>query len=300
MFRQLNKTQLNVLALSYITSLIEKNKTDWMLQEMQKELTYELIYHHGITFDNFNNAPKTFNISQEFSKDNLSSTDLALAQKEVASFYLNAFCSKKNDVNLKQIFADASIKAEKQKTEDALSYTKRQEIEERKENAIRKDGIVCKNGKAIVLDPVYAILDSDWQEDILKSENEKIEIDQYIKEYLNKNINNASLVSSNNLTSNDVNNYNIISLYKEMIQEILTKNVCELMPLSNEFKKLSEKNNIQLICVPGFYRLNTVWYYSMKFFDLTKNELIYGYSKTISGPSAAKSSIIKDLLILKF
>jgi beta-barrel assembly-enhancing protease len=300
-FRQLRKVQLNVLALNYIHSLIYKYKDEVILKDMRKELVYDLVYYHGLSFDDFPNSPSTYSCSNIGSTENLTAAELSNAQKEVASFYLNTFCSEKDNETLKKLFEDAKTYSNKRKEEDNLSVKERDKLQENKEKEISKNGIECKNGKALIIDPILVYLDNEKKEDIIKSEKEKIDLEKHLREFLNESNINARLISSNSL---DISDYNLMCSYKEMVQEILTKDICPVIPLCNDFSLIAEKNKIQIICIPVLYKSGGTWYYSMSFYDTQKKDIVYKNQDYISWLTSSSNKLTKliknDLLILNF
>jgi len=93
-------------------------------------------------------------------------------------------------------------------------------------------------------------------------------------------------------------------IYKEMVQEILTKDVCPVIPLCNDFSLIAEKNDIQIICIPVLYKLKGTWHYSMSFYDTHKKDIVYKNQDTISWLTSSSNKLTKliknDLLILNF
>ena len=182
-----------------------------------------------------------------------------------------------------------------------MSVKDKDKLQENKEKEIDKNGIECKNGKALILDPILVYLDKERKEDILKSEREKRNTENYLREFLNESNINAHLISSNSLNIFD---YNLMCLYKEMIQEILTKDICPVMPLCNNFDLIAKQNNIQIICIPVLYKLRGTWHYYMSFYDTKKKNMVYQNQEKISWLTSSSNKLTKliknDLLILNF
>lgn len=299
LFRQLSKVQLNVLALKFNQELIYKYPEEWMLKEMRKELVFELIYDNELEIEKFYDEIKQEVLPKELQKNNLSSQEIIQAQKVVSKFYLNAFTKEKKDETFLSLFKDALVEVNKKREFYRLSYEDREKKREDKFKETRKNGISLKGKNAIMLDPLYVILDKDYIEDPIKSEIEKKEMDQEIKEHIKSRGLKLQFVSSKDLTENSVDDYNKLCFYKEMREELLMKMECIVLPLSNDFKSFSDKNNISTMIITGRLRQNRTLNYYFFVYNVSNGKNQYGQFYTVDGNLSAKTKLFKDLSILK-
>ncbi len=301
LFRQLSQVQTNVLALKYVHHLLKEYPDDDQLINIRKDLIQELVYHHNISLNDFYDKQKVFEINIP-NEDELSFRQLTNIQKDVKDFFLNAFCNEKEDKDLIVLFNNAEEHSKTLKEYESLSIKEKTKSDKAKNKQILNKGIDCKKGNALLFDPLVIIIGDGSMEEILETEKIRIKVDKHLSSLI-KDFSEIKHISSVTTTENDIDIYNDLCTYKEMFQEILTKNRCTLIPVCNDFNLLAKNNNIQMICIPAMIKMFS-WHYVMFFYDVHKGKLVYENTVSVnylfSLSKKINKLIEKDLLILNF
>jgi len=272
-FKKLSKAQINVIAYRHIYDMSIKYSDDKLLKKYQKDMLKELTLKSGIkpnqfiaidskTYnDSINLLVSSFDIQDSISKieadDNLSKYKKIKLKKalyklknkdkfsiEETEFHLSAladlvqngklekgmtYIQAENDLALKEIDDKRLLKKEK------------------------KPGLNIK--KIVVVDPYMADYNLSNKKNNVKSEKNKIELNQMYLENHNRLDLETEIVDSKSLTKRDVDKYNEIGLLYQWISEILEHDEIEMISsLNQDMQPLKEKYNTSKFLFSGFIK----------------------------------------------
>jgi hypothetical protein len=123
------------------------------------------------------------------------------------------------------------------------------------DNTKKKKEIGLNIQKVVVVDPYMANYNLSNKKDNVKSEKNKIELNQmYLKKHNRLNIE-TEIVDSKTLTKRDVEKYNEIGLLYQWISEILEHDEIDMISsLNNDMQPLKEKYNTSKFLFSGFIK----------------------------------------------
>ena len=277
-FKHLSKAQINVIAYRHIYDMSIKYSGDPLIKKYEKDMLKELTLKSNIkpnqfiaidskTYnDSLTTLASSFNIQDSIAKieanDNLSKYRKIKLKKalyklqnkgntsiEETEFHLSALADLvkngklENKMNL--ILAEHDLK------------TKNLE-DERKDNLYKKKkkkepGLNIQ--KVVVVDPYMADYNLSNKKNNIKSEKNKIELNQmYLKKHNRLGIE-TELIDSKTLTKSDVEKYNEIGLLYLWISEILEHDEIEMISsLNQDMQTLKDKYNTSKFLFSGFVK----------------------------------------------
>lgn len=276
LLKQLNKKQLNSLALSYTKRILLDYPNDKILKKIEKQLLEELVTKNKLAIKDYKtyyqsktNQPV---LNSEKKGGNASSTFFlaALSESEVNSKEMVAF------------FAKASAKADSLQRIEDMPVSEREAFDKKNLKLAKKYGVNRKINRIEVIDPFVSYYPLERERDFINSEEREVllinSICLFAKEY-GKPI---SILNSIDLKPNEAEQYNRIGLCKEMVNDIFyNDNKIDLLPLSIPIS-LFEKEKGSVISRMGVVSYDNESVLINIMVDLDKLDIIYTKSANIS------------------
>jgi hypothetical protein len=297
-FRQITPEQLNTLAIRYILDLKPKYPGIALLEHMETELIEELVAVHEVNFERFNGVPKEI-VSPSMSElVSLNQEDILAWKNKCSDFYLNAFCTFKDDTCLIRKFSLAEKKHQSGNDEMQLTWKEKEKLKLEYEERVRRNGLPMKYQKALIIDPLYIDLNNDSEKSVASSEKYKMMLDEVVTEFQHKLQINVVLLSMRELEKGSVSAYNQLCSLKEWRDELLTDNNCKILPLCGTYHSNAADNKGIVICFPVIIRDNGIEYYKIAYYDYQTGDLLFKNTAKLMSFASAKELFSKDLMIL--
>lgn len=296
-FRQITPEQLNTLAIRYLFDLRKKYGNIALLDHMETELIEELVTVHEVKFDQFYGEQKKIDCPAKTDLSSITEEQLLTWKKKCSDFYLNAFCSLKNDTSLIRKFRAAEKKPGIVKGERQLTWKEKEKLKLEYEEKIRREGLPVKYQKAMIIDPLYIDINNDSERSVASSEKYKMMLDGVVTDFQGRYQINVELLSMRELGKGSVAEYNQLCSLKEWREELLTDNNCKILPLSGTYNNGGNDTENIVICFPVIIRDNGIEYYKITFYDYRKGDLLFRNSAKLMSFSSAKDLFLKDLMI---
>lgn len=235
MVKQLNKKQLNSLALSYTKQMLKDYPDDKVLKKIEIQLIEELVIKNKLTINDYKNYYSNTKKSTE------------LASNTGVNFYFDAISEVDiNSKELNDIFENAKVKADSLKRIENMTISEQEALDKKNLKLAKKYGVDRNIKKVQIVDPFVSFYPMEKERDFKYSEEGEGILIAAIKKFAEEYSKPIVVLNSIDLKPSAVEEYNKISLYKEMINDILyNDNKIELLPLGVPISQLNaEKGNL--------------------------------------------------------
>ncbi len=276
LFKQLTKKQLNCLALSYTKKMLREYPNDQLLAKIEIQLTEDLVIRNKLSIKDFKDY---------YSKGNSTSPN---------NFFFSAISENElSNKTLIDIFDKAKVKADSLKRIEEMSVSEREKLEKDKVKYAKKYGVNREIKQIHFIDPFVSYYPMSKERDFQNSEESEAILISAIEKFASTFKKPVKISNSINLKSNNTEEYNKISLYKEMINDIFYNDKqIDLLPLGVPLSELnSDKGN--LVSRVGVISDNTRGILINIMVDLDNLDIVYFRSSNISA-SLREGAIIQE------
>ncbi|MGE0088571.1 MAG: M48 family metalloprotease [Bacteroidales bacterium] len=225
LIKQLNKKQLNCLALSYTKRMLKEYPNDKVLNKIESQLIEELVVKNNLSIKDFKNYYAEGRNNFYFA---------AIPENEL------------NNKTLLDIFEKAKIKADSLKRVEEMSVSAREKLERNNLKQAKKYGINRNINEVQIIDPFVSFYPMDKERDFQNSEKNEMVLISAINRFATEYNKPVKTLNSIDLKNSAIDEYNKISLYKEMIDDIFyNDNEIDMLPLGVPISQLdNNKGNL--------------------------------------------------------
>lgn len=265
LFKQLSKKQLNCLALSYTKKMLKEYPNDQLLAKIEIQLTEDLVIRNKLSIKDFKDY---------YSKGTSTSPN---------NFFFSAISeSELSNKTLIDIFEKAKVKADSLKKIEEMSVSEREKLEKDKLKYAKKYGVNREIKQIHFIDPFVSYYPMCNERDFKNSEASEAILIAAIEKFATNFKKPIKISNSINLKPSNNEEYNKISLYKEMINDIFYNDKqIDLLPLGVPLSELnSDKGN--LVSRVGVISDNTRGILINIMVDLDNLDIVYFRSSNIS------------------
>ena len=273
--KELSKKQINVIAYRHIYDLSQKYPSDQLIKKYERDMLKELALYSTIkpeeliatNFKTYNDSIqsllKDFDIQDSIAK--IESSDLSKyrkikLKKELQKLEKEGTSTLTNNDYYKTGLSDLVTKG---KIKSEIEYfIAQKEIEEKEEEAQnkkkQKDETPLGIKKLVVVDPYLA--DYGLKDDVkkVKSEKQKIAVNEIYSNQHNKLDLDVKIVDSKTLTANDVEKYNEIGILYNWVNEIIEHDEIEMISsLNDKVQPIKQKYNTEHFLFSGLIKYKT-------------------------------------------
>jgi hypothetical protein len=274
--KQLNRKQLNVLSVKYIQKMKKKYPTADFLDKLETDLINEMIIKNDIDFEKFSDTVK----NNSYEIVNNSSTKREL-QKITENFYLLAFRKEaRNDPDFIRKCTEAKKAKIMNDKKPLVSQEEKEKQEKKTMLEIREKGLPEQFSNIIILDPYLAIDREKIEKEYSQYDNYKKQLDQTVKESaIHTGIKHALISSRDIYTGNDIDQYNNLCIYREMMNENLSHDIESFYPVGAEYFCDENIKKDELLCYMGLFDNSVDEKYYITFIDLDSGNSLYWNEK---------------------
>ncbi len=267
--KELSKKQINVIAYRHIYDLSQKYPSDQLIKKYERDMLKELALHSTIkteeliatNFKTYNDSIQSLlkDINVEDSIAKIEASDLSKykkikLKKELQNLQKEGTSPLSNKDYYKTGLSDLVTKG-KLKTEIEY-FIAQQEIKEQQLKYKKEKPLGIK--KIVVVDPYLA--DYGLKDNVkkVKSEKQKIAVNQIYSKNHNKLDLDIKIVDSKTLTANDVEKYNEIGILYNWVKEILEHDEIKMITSVNDkVNPIKEKYNTEHFLFSGLIKYKT-------------------------------------------
>lgn len=266
--KQLNRKQLNTLAVNYIHELKNKHPEIKILDDLETDLINELVLLNNIDVEKLKSfVPIPFNLNSNVARKD--------QQKQTEAFYMACL---KSDLNSDKSFADKFINASKNKEIESkkqqISLAEKAEREQEQMEQLRKTGLNKNFDRLIIIDPYIEIDPENITSEYAKYESKKSMLDNCVTNAATS-INHVLISSQEVKVKNDINLYNQLSTYREFLKENMSHNLDIFYPVGSTYYNNSSSNERNLLCYIGLFKEEYNDHYYIQYMDMQTGETIY-------------------------
>ena len=295
LFRQLSKAQINALAIHYINALRKTDATNKVLTEMVKNLILDMPYL-GTTIEDITNSSEIVQ-EKDIEEFNLISDKRErikakrALQKKYKLFYLYGLKNDFKNADLIEFYNEAIDEYNYAQKVDNMSGIERYRFEKKKYLKANKEGLNL-NGKTVYfLEPSinFEPMRYESSKKYISNIEKKKEFLNLYNDYVKNQLNNleTKMLTTNNLSKSDVDQFNSISNLLRWQSEKTYHNTDDIIPLSTfNVSKINE--DIDYVCGIRFSNFNTYSIYVFYIADIKTGETKYQYSFYGNGMSVKK------------
>lgn len=274
--KQLNKKQLNCLALSYTKRILKEYPNDKLLAKIETQLTEDLVIRNKLSIKNFKDY---------YSTDNSSNPNnffyAAIAEDELSSEALI------------ETFKKAKEKAEALQRIEDMTVSEREKYEKDKLKYAKKYGVNRDIKKIHFIDPFVVHYPMNKEYDFNLNEKDEATLLAAIENFAatwNKPVKLSNTIA---LKPTDIEEYNIISLYKEMINDIFYNDKqVDMLPLGVPLNEISSENGT-LVSRVGIFTDRSEGILINIMVDIDNLDIVYIKSSDVS-PRIREGAIAKE------
>lgn len=279
-FRQLNKTQLNVLALQYIMAVADKYSENRQLIKYRDDLMKDLVVENEVkASDLFAKRPSPQVLNKLHGQTAIGEQNLRKQQSACRDFYKLAFIDQFEQPSFKKKLDSLQKVLAIEKAKKNQTYKEREKARKEEEKKYEKEGRKIFANKVVILDPYFNIRGKK-AEFYIEAEEQKLELDKVIKENARAANINFEFINSKRLKSSDVEQYNRLSLLKEWLQERYAHGDLEIVPLTlDQVAGFSTQFGTKYLMYTGVYcnKYSKRTYYDYYLYDIEKGSITYHY-----------------------
>lgn len=268
--KQLSRKQLNVLAINYIHETKVKHPDLMILDDLETDLINELVHLNNMDVEKLKVA-----VPIPVTQENTTTIPRKDMQKKYESFYMACL---KNDLISDKSFADKFTNAAKNKDAEArkqqISLAEKAEREQELLDQIRKAGLNQKFDQLIIIDPYIEIDPEKITSEYAAYETKKSMLDNCVTEAA-KSINHVLISSEDVKVKNDVNLYNQLSTYRELLKENMSHNLDRFYPIGSSYYNTNTTGQKNLLCYIGLFKEEYNDHYYLQYMDMQTGETVY-------------------------
>lgn len=292
--KQLNKKQLNALALSKIIWLKSKYKDEKGLDQLEADLMVDFIVLNKVRESFFGQEKDEIIIDEEEIKE-LSTVQLKRYYlRKYKQFYKGAFLSEHNSGYFDQYYEMAKKRTLEIQEEMAKTAKQRAKEERQKIRNTFKKGVDSEIKSIAVLNPnifkAFNVFDVEGDDKLKHEIIEKVEL------IAGKKGVDLQWYHSEDLKETDINRFVKMAKLNEAIEEILFHDIYELPPLNyGLLLEVAEELGTDHIC----YVMVRNGFYVFVLYDLRERNMLLKHTSIIQDMGDVKSLVNKDLDIIK-
>ncbi len=285
MLKQMSKKQLNSLALSYTKRVLKDYPTDKVLKKMERQLREELVVKNKLALKDYKAyyQDKKQPVAKETAVSNGASNFFfaALSEEEVNSKEMATF------------FTKAKAKADSLQRIEDMPGKERDKFYKNNLKLAKKNGVNRKIDRIQIIDPFVVLYPMTKERDYAKSEEKESTLVNAVAIFAKDFQKPVSVLKSIDLKSSETDQYNRISIYKEMIDDIFYNDrKIDLLPLGIPVAQLETEKGSLISRVAVFSDSHETVLLNIMV-DLDRLDIIYVKSGDISN-SIKESSIVSE------
>lgn len=295
--KQMNRKQLNVLAIKYLRRMKKIYPSAEFLDKLETDLINEMIIKNGIDFEMFKDADKFKN--EERLNPSISKREL---QKKNENFYFMAFRDEAaNDTGFINKCLRAQYKKVAEEQKSRISLKEKDESEKRALDNIRLRGVGNNIGNLIVIDPYIQIDNEKIEKEYLQYDVNKKELDLKVIESAKSSGLKPTMISSRDINiNNDTDKYNELCTYREMLLESMSHDIDCFYPVGASYFSADKGDIKNILCYFGLFDDTPNDQYYISFIDLNSGKTLFWNEKKVQKGNLdkIKKYLTEDFLVL--
>jgi len=235
MLKQMNKKQLNSLALCYTKRVLKDYPNDKILLKIEKQLLEELVIKNKLALKDY----------KAYYSNN--------SKPAATNFFFAALPeSELNSKELATLFSKAKNTADSLQRIEDMTVSEKEAFLKKNLKQVKKYGVNRKIDRIQVIDPYVSYYPLENERDYVTSDEKEATLLTAIGIFAQEYKKPISVLKSINLKSNETEDYNRISIYKEMVDDIFYNDrKIDLLPLGVPLSVIEKEKGsiISRMCV---------------------------------------------------